>query len=488
MKNKILFRLILYFVTSFLIFSLVIGIVFSTLFSKHNMDIHKAELETRAVSIADTLSGLFNSGMGHGMGMMGYGMYLRFIDDIAMSDVWIVDRNLEQITFGHGHMSLSYKDLPAGAEQVIVEALDGKTSFSESFSAFLETPTITAATPIIADDGIVVGAVLLHSQISDVNRTTGNGLLILVFSMIAAVFISVFVACALSSHFTKPLGMMKRAALQISGGDYSAKTGVTQADEIGELAVVIDNMAVRLDAASNERTKLEKLRRDFVANVSHELRTPVTVIRGSLEALCDGVVTEPSKVGEYHRQMLYESVYLERLVSDLLDLSRLQNPDFAIDMMMVDLKEIADDAIRGISRIAEQKNVRLHLTSEGEIFTVTGDYGRLRQMLIIILDNAVKFSPDGETVDLALSKDGGRITITIRDKGCGIPPHDLPHVFERFYMQRSEQNKNGTGLGLAIAKQIADRHGVSVTIMSWPGNGAEFLFTFNNMPALEALQ
>ena len=540
MKNKIMFRLFFYFAVSFVVFAIVIGIIFSVLFSNHNAEIHKAQLERRAVGIADTLSEMIQvdmrRGMGHGMvpghgrhgmmqgyghhGMMqgGIGAYLGFIEDIAMSDVWIVDRYLNQITFGRRHMRLAgitYGDLPAGAERIVSDAFDGRTSVSEVFSAFLETPTITVATPIFAG-GDAVGVVLLHSHMADINDATDGGLLILFISMTVAVFVSFFVAAALSSHFTKPLGKMKKAAFLISGGDYSARTGVNQSDEIGKLAEVLDDMAGKLAASAQEGAKLDQLRRDFVANISHELRTPVTVIRGSLEAICDGVVTDPAKMEQYNRQMLSESVYLERLVSDLLDLARLQNPDFETEKCDVSLKDVTDDVVRSMGRIAEQKGVGIdfttkdtgqsdadarhmaadarqndvesELTADHRDFLVNGDYGRLRQMLIIVLDNAIKFSPAGGTVKIALQhtehtkaenvESGKTVNLTISDEGPGIPSDDIPYIFERFYKERSEQNKTGTGLGLAIAKQIADRHDAKITVKNGTDKGAEFTFTF----------
>ncbi|MDR2939237.1 MAG: HAMP domain-containing histidine kinase [Clostridiales bacterium] len=484
LKNKILYRLIFYFVTSFIVFAAVIGIIFTVLFSTYNMDGHKNELERRARSIAETLSGYFEprkqggSNMGHGNGMGGYGAYLRFIEGIAMSDIWIVDNSLEQITFGHGQSNINLKDLPEGADQTVMRAFAGETSVSENFSVFLETPTITAATPITLSDGTVAGAVLLHSQVSDVYKVTSGGIVTLIISMAAAVFISVYVAFLLSSHFTKPLAKMKAAALKVGKGDYSVSTGVKQSDEIGELALVIDNMAKKLALSSEESVKLENLRRDFIANISHELRTPVTVIRGSLEALCDGVVTDSKKVTEYHQQMFSESLYLERLVSDLLDLARLQNPDFKIEAQDVDFKSIIEDVIRSMKRIADSKNIVLEFACAGEIFIINGDYARLRQMLIVILDNAVKFSPEGESVYITLVKTETEVKLAIRDKGCGVPPEDVPHIFDRFYKQRSEKNKTGTGLGLAIAKQIADRHGAIIEVVSGKGKGSAFVVTF----------
>jgi signal transduction histidine kinase len=484
-KNKIRSRLLLYFSGSLMIFSLIIGITFSVLFSRHNMDVHKSELENRATRIADSLAGFWTDGaeQGQGHGMMGqgmgYGAYLRFLDDIAMTDVWIVDRNLEQITRGHGQATLEYRDLPSGAEDVIKAAMDGSTTFSERFGSFLGTPSVTVAAPITRSNGEVVGAVLLHEQIENIRGATESGLVILLFSMGAAIAISFFIAGTLAGRFTKPLSKMKTAAVKISGGDYAVKTGVTQNDEIGELATALDDMAVKLDAASRESAKLEKLRRDFVANISHELRTPVTVIRGSLEALCDGVVSEPHMVADYHRQILSESVYLERLVSDLLDLARLQNPDFAMEMGEVDLKEIAEDAVRSIRRVADGKKVEVQLSHDGEGYTVFGDYGRLRQMLLVLLGNAVKFSPEGGTVEVALSADRHAMTLSVRDEGPGIAAEDLPHIFERFYKQRSEENKNGTGLGLAIAKQIAERHGIVLTAENRQDKGSVFSLTIS---------
>jgi signal transduction histidine kinase len=176
--------------------------------------------------------------------------------------------------------------------------------------------------------------------------------------------------------------------------------------------------------------------------------------------------------------MLSESRYLERLVSDLLDLAKLQSPDFSIEMQEVDPKEIVEDAARSIKHIAEHKNIALELSilESEKIFPLKGDYQRLRQMLIIVLDNAVKFSSAGSSVRLDLHGADGGIKVSVRDDGRGIEQDDLAHVFERFHKQHSEDNKDGIGLGLAIAKHIADRHGISIEITSKIGVGTEVVF------------
>jgi signal transduction histidine kinase len=476
MKNKIAFKLTLYFSTALIIFSLIIGGVFVGLFRNHTIELHKMDMEKRASAIADTLSEFLAGGSGHSMmgRQGGYGAYLRYLGDIAMADVWIVDKNLNLAMSGHMASRLyNYWDLPQDAEALVDDVFLGKTSYSKGFSDMLNVSTLTVGTPILYEDQ-VVGAVLLHSPVEGMNKAIGQGFGILAVSAASALVLSVMLSAGLAHSFAKPLNRMKEAALLIAAGDYSAKTGVKQDDEIGELASTMDILSLRLDEASRQRQKLEELRRNFVANISHELRTPVTVLRGSLEALWDGVVTEPEQVRNYHSQMLEESIYLERLVNDLLDLSRLQNIDFKIDIEELNLCDVLMDAVRSARHMAQKKNVDVHLQLDSQVHAVKGDYGRLRQMLLIILDNAVKFSPEGEVVEVTL-KEG---EITIRDKGIGIPEEELPYIFDRFYKVKSSENRGGTGLGLAIAKQIADRHDIMLSVNSKAGEGTEFHFRF----------
>ncbi|MFQ9935332.1 MAG: sensor histidine kinase [Phascolarctobacterium faecium] len=175
--------------------------------------------------------------------------------------------------------------------------------------------------------------------------------------------------------------------------------------------------------------KAEQLRRDFIANISHELRTPVTVIRGSLEALCDRIVTEPQEVEDYHRQMLAETLFLQRLINDLLDLSRLQNTDFPIEKEPVNLCDVVQAVVRSSQRLGQQKNITIQLSLDTPVYIIEGDYGRLRQMLLIFLDNSIKFSPEQSKIEVTLL--GSRLTVT--DHGCGVKQEELPHVFDRFY-------------------------------------------------------
>ncbi|NLY20153.1 MAG: HAMP domain-containing histidine kinase [Tissierellia bacterium] len=481
MKNKIRRRLFSYFTITLVLFSVIIGILFTSLFSKYNRTLQIDDMEIRAKLVAENISGnSLGTSSSHGKGHMrqNSSMNMRYIEGIAMSDMWIVDPETKQIIRGQGHHGITYGELPDGTEEIVESALSGKTEYTESFSPLLENPSITVATPVILDDGTIGGAVLLHKELEDITSATQNGLYLLFGSMVIGVLLSFGVAIVLASRFTKPINKMIWTAGKISDGNFDVKNDIVQDDEIGELAYAMDDMAGKLHKMYIEQEREEELRREFLSNVSHELRTPVTVMRGSLEALHDGVVSEPGLVREYHEQMLLESKYLERLVNDLLELSRLESPNFKMEMDNINVSEIANDAIRSMNRLAENKDIVIELKRLGDDFTIFGDYGRIRQMLIIVLENAIKFSYENSIIEMELRDEKSNIEIIVKDNGQGISEDNLNSIFDRFHRQTDEYNKTGSGLGLAIAKQIADRHNGEIYLESNLGVGTKVHMIF----------
>lgn len=502
MKHSMTHKLILYFSAALLAFALIVGILFNLLFTNHTMIIHKEELEARAASIADTLSvltsgNLVGSGMGNGNGYgyghnsdhgspeendirgngTGLGAYLKFIDDIAMGDVWLVDEEAQTIQMGHnGYSSLSYDELPASAETLIHKVFTGNVESSQEFSELLGVPSITVGAPIRDENGKVTAALLLHSPISGLRKAEQDGFLILAICMTLALISAAALSVVLASHFIGPLRRMQTATERLAAGDYAARTGVKQNDEIGSLAENIDQLSLRLAEAQEESSKLEKLRRDFISNISHELRTPITVLKGSLEVLTEGLVTDPTEVQNYFKQMSADITHLQRLVNDLLELSRLQNTDFQIEKSGMNPLDALEESARSMLRTADANSVKIIVIKKLEAFLFLGDYGRLRQMFLIVLDNAVKFSPPNSTVTVTATLECDKCRIAIRDEGSGIRSEDLPHLFDRFYHERSEQNRTGTGLGLSIAREIASRHSIEIQCESTLGAGTEFSF------------
>lgn len=234
--------------------------------------------------------------------------------------------------------------------------------------------------------------------------------------------------------------------------------------------------------------KTLELGQEFVSGVAHELRTPVAVLRGSLEALCDGVVSSREQVDEYHKQMLAESIYLQRLVNDLLEYSRLNSSSFEIFREPVCISDVVSDVCRSLRQIAETKQVELIKKEKSGVYIVKGDYARLRQMFIVVLDNAVKFTPEGGSVTVSQYESEGKYTVCISDTGCGIPEDELKYIFSRFHRVMSAENRSGSGLGLAIAKEIASRHNCDIAVSSREGEGTEFRFTFSSHMTSEELE
>ena len=474
MKNKMAVKLASYFFITLLLFFLVISVLFITLFRNHIIDFYKSDMLTQAETMADNLTEYMGQTGGWNR-QGGIRTYIQVLNDISTKNIWIVDEDLNFLMTGRGMTGqITYSDLPSNAEILVQNAFKGESSFSEEFSGFLDEPSLTAGVPIM-DGSTVKGALLLHSSISGMTESIEKGISIMTISTISALILSIILGIILSLSFTKPLEKMKNAAVSLSNKDYSAKTGVKQQDEIGQLAYSIDQLSLQLDAASKESERLSKMKQDFMTNISHELKTPVTVIRGSAEALVDKVVTDPVQIEQYQKQILNDSLMLQRLVEDLLELSRLQNADFSINMQKLLINDVISDAVHTSKHLAKPKNIEINLLFDNFNLETTGDYARLRQMFMIVLDNAVKFSASGSIIDVSCMKN----SVMIKDYGCGISEQDMPYIFERFYKLDNETNRAGTGLGLAIAKQIAKRHSIDIDVESREGIGTQFTFIFN---------
>ena len=238
--------------------------------------------------------------------------------------------------------------------------------------------------------------------------------------------------CIRDSAFTHPISALEQVALRLAKGEYETRTAFHQDDEIGNLARSMDVLAQRLEEARNVDERLHQQQQAFFSNISHELKTPVTVIRGSLEALCDGVLTEPDDVQAYYRQMLTESRWLQRLIQDLLELSRLQSPDYALEIAPVDLSELLSDVAMSATTLCTAKGLHFFCQEPARTYTMAGDYSRLRQMLMAVIDNAVKFTPPDGHIELSLLAE--EPVLIVKDDGAGIDPGELGQILSLIHI------------------------------------------------------
>ncbi|MBP3391740.1 MAG: HAMP domain-containing histidine kinase [Clostridia bacterium] len=499
-------KMAVYLIITLLIFAIVIGVAFSLLFRRHAESIYVENMERTAYSIRDMMAALakhqgsiiigdypstpggtdeFGSDSGGGF-QLSRETFSRLVSGLTDSTVWMVAPNSQGDSFdmlfllpqdGTKHYNdTNFSNLQGDIQTFIRHIYQGKEGNTTLFSTLMGKRTLTVGVPILREDSSVMGVVLIHKASSVITETFQGGLWVLMMSILMAMLIGCGCLAIVVRKFSKPLVKINQTALLISEGDYTAQSNVRSDDEVGMLAETIDDMGKKLQAAGEESAHLMQLRQEFVANISHELRTPVTVMRGSLEALCDHVVTEPEMVEKYHGELLKESMYMQRLVNDLLDLSRLQNAGFSMNIQRFNLFDCVSDSVRSGRRVADNKRLAVDFEYDTIEQVYEGDYDRIRQMLLIVLDNAIKFTSDIKNSVRVTFKQG---TVSITNVGPGISEKELPYVFERFYKSRSETNKNGTGLGLAIAKQIAIRHGIGISVRSIPGGETTFWFDFN---------
>lgn len=221
---------------------------------------------------------------------------------------------------------------------------------------------------------------------------------------------------------------------------------------------------------------LERMRTEYVANVSHELRTPLTAIRGLLEPLVDGMVNSEDDKRRYYKIMLREVIRLSHLITDMMQLSRLQSGTEYTQFLEADVGELLHDVIQNYSKEANEKGVELIIdcTDMPKVYT---DSDRVEQLLIILIDNAMRHTAPGGNITLKAQNADSVVIVSVIDTGEGIPNEDLPHIFERFYTVDKSRNQGGTGLGLSIAKHIISRLDEKITVESELGKGTEFCFT-----------
>jgi two-component system OmpR family sensor kinase len=311
--------------------------------------------------------------------------------------------------------------------------------------------------------GEVKGVVQVARVTEPVVGPVSNLIVILALEGVAATIITIGIAVWLSRGAVKPLQRVIDVAAEIEASDLRRRIHASrQPQEVQKLADTFDAMLARLDTAFQEQ-------RNFVMDVSHELRTPLTVLKGNLEVMLMGPDLEP-QLRNQCEMMSAEVSRLIRLTSNLLYIASAQ-AGREPERRPVELDLICLEVVRQSRDL--RPDVKLGLKHEDQV-VVTGDRDQIRQMVLNLVENAVKYTPSGGEVSLSLQQNDSHAAITISDTGPGIPPDILPHIFERFYRGNHRSMMGGTGLGLAIADRIARSHGGSISVQSEEGKGSTF--------------
>ena len=325
---------------------------------------------------------------------------------------------------------------------------------------------------IFGDNDGVVGALRYVVSMEKADRQVLLIIGLLALGCILIISFIVFSNLYFMKSIVTPVRQIGATAKRIAQGDFNARIQKSNDDEIGQLCDNINDMAVELGAA-------EKLKNEFISSVSHELRTPLTAIKGWAETLQGGGMDS----GTYEKGMnviIRESERLSGLVEELLDFSRMQNGRMTLMMEKIDLLAELGEAVYMFSDRAEAEHKFLLYEEPAMLSPVLGDINRLRQVFVNIIDNALKYTAEGGTVEITAKEQTGFIRVVISDNGCGIPAEHLPNVKKKFY--KANQTVRGSGIGLALADEIMKLHGGQLDIESHENVGTAVTIT---IPVLE---
>jgi signal transduction histidine kinase len=348
------------------------------------------------------------------------------------------------------------------------------------YHPYYEENMLLVAVPLNGTESQRQGTVLINAPLAGFDDFLNRIYYYIAAAGAVGLLFTILLANYLAAGIIRPLRSMQAVAAAMAAGDYSVQAKVETNDEVGDLSKSLNLLAQALTDFVRKTEKTDKLRRDFVANVSHELRTPLTIMRGYNEALLDGTISQPEQVEKYHKIMRDESIRLQKLINELLDLSHLEARTASLETERVSLAEIVDNIVTLFKQPSQEKGVTLQTEIADGLPEIQANGDRLTQLVLILLDNALKFTPAGGTISASVSVAEQGLMLRIADTGVGIPAEDLPYIWERFYKADKSHNRaaGGTGFGLAIAKEIINLHGAEVEVASELSKGTVFSITF----------
>jgi two-component system OmpR family sensor kinase len=406
------------------------------------------------------------------------------MERLSLDGVFVIVRD------GDGKILTQTIDLPTSVEDLDTlwnQALQSGQSQGGTIEIAEDTPAYLYAVPVDPTDGSA-RVVEAGQSYEGVHRTLETFGTVLVFVILGALLLSVIGAYLLARTALSPVGAVAASARKITESDLSERLPVANPkDEIGSLAATINGLLARLEEAFARREEalarqeealarqeeaLSRQRR-FVADASHELRTPITTIEGYAEMLEEWALHDQETAQKSVSRIREESKRVREMVEGLLALARGdEGAPFRLEPQ--DLSAVAAEVVRTARAVAASK-LTIEYSSPAHEIIATFDRTRIRQAISILLDNAIKYTPEGGEVKVEVRESDGWAEVAVSDTGVGISEDQLPQIFERFYRVDEARTRGGAGLGLAIARQIIEAHGGSIDAQSEPNKGSTFI-------------
>ena len=391
---------------------------------------------------------------------------LSFVSQVSQADAVICDSTgrlvlCSRAPFGCGHQGMTV------SQDFLTEVFQtGCVTSTGIIEGLYEEQRFVAAVPITDGSGYGVGIVIVSTPMEQVNRILEKISDTYLFVSVLAVVLAVVIMSIVARKQSQPLKDVAKAANAFGHGDLNARVQVDpkSSDEVQDLALAFNNMASSLQQSEYQR-------QEFVANVSHELKTPMTTISGFVDGMLDGTIP-PERHEHYMHMVSDETKRLSRLVRSMLDISRLQDQDIPEEKKSrFELQELAGQVLITFEQKIDAKKLNVDVDFPGHpTYTRAGpDY--ITQVIYNLLDNAVKFCPEGGDLGLKIKAGSTKLYVSVSNSGETIPQAELPLVFDRFHKldKSRSQNREGWGLGLYIVKTIVCRHGEDISVTSQNG-------------------
>lgn len=316
----------------------------------------------------------------------------------------------------------------------------------------------------------IIGAVYIITPLEQMQTTINAIRLQFMYIFVIAIVVTTLISYFLSQGFSKPLRQINNAAQEIHKGNYNAKIDLHSSREIKELGDTINSLAKQL-------SRVEQIRRNFIANVSHEIRTPLSYLQGYTEVLIDGLAESEEDRQKYLNIIMEETVRLKNMVDEILQLSQMESGLVDLKKTPFSIEALIRSTIEKMSHFAAKRNITIKfLNMSDDVLITFADENRIKQVVINLINNAIKHSYDYSNILITAYRRNKWIYVCIRDFGEGIPEEEIPFIWHRFYTVDKSKSEDKTGLGLSIVKNIINAHGTDVTVNSVYGEGSEFCF------------
>lgn len=405
-------------------------------------------------------------------------------DDIVIfiadgdGNIKLVGGSSESVFFAGDDGIIANEETMAYPESITAELQNNSTiSRYDDLDGFFNEKYRTYIQTITTKEGKVVGSVMVSAMSSDMDELLEAMIKTIVMSTLWLMLAALVAVYFITERLVSPLRAMSKAAKEFAAGHFDVRVEVSGNDEVAELADAFNNMA-------NSLQHSEETRRLFLANVSHDLRTPMTTISGFIESILDGAIPQ-DKIPHYLEVIASEVKRLSRLVSSLLDITKIQAGERKFNKAPFDICNMAREIIISSEQRLEDKKLDVEFDADRDNIFVSADRDAIHQVLYNICDNAIKFAREGGKYIVSIKEVNQKVAVSVYNEGEGISPEDLPYVFDRFYKSDKSRglDKTGVGLGLYISRTIIEAHNEKINVESEHGKWCKFTFTLPRVSA-----